>query len=51
MCIRDRNKDVFRKFREWGILKISDENYLFNSKKYTLGYLAEAVISLSLIHI
>jgi NTE family protein len=40
-----KNKDVFRKFREWGILKISDENYLFNSKKYTLGYLAEAVIS------
>ena len=36
---------VFRKFREWVSLKISDENYFFHQGKYTLGYLAETVIS------
>lgn len=39
------NKDVFREFREWGHVKIINENYFFHHKKYTLGYLAEAVIS------
>ncbi|TKB99884.1 patatin-like phospholipase family protein [Pedobacter cryotolerans] len=36
---------VFRKFREWAHIKISDERYFYHSKKYTLGYAAEAVIS------
>lgn len=34
-----------RHVREWVRLKISDENYVFHRGKYTLGYLAEAVIS------
>lgn len=38
-------QEPFRKFREWGQVKISDENYFFHSQKYTLGYLAEAVLS------
>lgn len=37
--------DVFRKFREWGHIKLSDENYFFHTNKYTLGYLVEGVIS------
>lgn len=31
--------------RQWVNLKISDENYFFHKGKYTLGYLAEGVIS------
>lgn len=34
-----------RKFREWGHIKISDEHYFFHTKSYTIGYLAEGVIS------
>lgn len=40
-----KNAAVFRKFRTWGVVRISDENYLFKSKNYTFGYSAEAVIS------
>ena len=36
---------VSRKFRQWVNLKISDENYFFHQGNYTLGYLAEGVIS------
>ncbi len=36
---------AFRQFRDWGYLKISDEHYFFHTKKYTLGYLAEGVLS------
>lgn len=36
---------VIRKFRQWVNLKISDENYFFHQGNYTLGYLAEGVIS------
>lgn len=35
----------FRKFRQWFSLKISDENYFFQQGNYTLGYLAEGVVS------
>lgn len=31
--------------RQWLSIKMSDENYFFHSGKYTLGYLAEGVIS------
>lgn len=31
--------------RNWGNLKISDENYFFHKGKYTLGYQVEAVLS------
>jgi NTE family protein len=34
-----------QKFREWGHIKISDEHYFFHTKSYTLGYLAEGVLS------
>jgi len=37
--------NVIRKFRQWLSLKISDENYFFHKGNYTLGYLAEGVIS------
>lgn len=37
--------EVIRKFRQWVSLKISDENYFLHEGNYTLGYLAEAVIS------
>ncbi len=37
--------DEERKFRDWGQIKISDEHYFFHTKKYSLGYLAEGVIS------
>jgi NTE family protein len=37
--------NVIRKFRQWMSLKISDENYFFHQGNYTLGYLAEGVIS------
>ena len=36
---------VIRKFRQWVSFKISDENYFFHEGRYTLGYLAEGVIS------
>lgn len=36
---------IFRAFREWGHVKISDEHYFFHNKKYTLGFLLEGVIS------
>lgn len=37
--------NVSRHFRDWVHVKISDENYFFHSHTYTLGYLAEAVLS------
>ncbi|MES2419311.1 MAG: patatin-like phospholipase family protein [Bacteroidota bacterium] len=37
--------NIFRKFRDWGAVKISDEYYFLHTKKYTLGYLAEGVLS------
>lgn len=37
--------DVERKYREWMHIKLSDEHYFFHTKHYSLGYLAEAVIS------
>ena len=36
---------VRRTFRKWVNIKLSDENYFFHQPNYTLGYLAEAVIS------
>nr|WP_255695558.1 patatin-like phospholipase family protein [Pedobacter sp. MC2016-14] len=36
---------VNRPFREWFNLKVSDENYFLHKKKYSVGYLAEAVVS------
>ena len=43
--VNGQNIQIFRKFREWVSVKISDENYFFRQGDYTLGYLAEAVIS------
>ncbi|MBB2145437.1 patatin [Pedobacter sp. LMG 31464] len=40
-----KNTVLKRTFREWGSIKLSDENYFFHTKNYTLGYLAEGVIS------
>lgn len=37
--------DVFRTYRHWFSLKLSDENYFLHKGDYTLGYLAEAVAS------
>jgi NTE family protein len=34
-----------RTLRQWLNFKVSDENYFFHKGKYTLGYLAEAVVS------
>lgn len=34
-----------RTLRQWLNFKVSDENFFFHKGKYTLGYLAEAVIS------
>lgn len=34
-----------KKNRYWGNLKLSDENYIFSTGKYTLGYLLEGVLS------
>lgn len=36
---------IFRQFRNWGYIKLSDEHYFLHHKKYTLGYLAESVLS------
>jgi NTE family protein len=36
---------VYRQFRSWPSLKISDEYYFFHTKKYTAGYLVEGVLS------
>lgn len=36
---------IFRRFRDWGSIKISDDHYFLHTRKYTLGYLAEGVIS------
>ncbi|RZJ78127.1 MAG: patatin, partial [Flavobacterium sp.] len=36
---------VQRKFREWGHIKISNENYFFHTRNYSLGYLVEGVAS------
>ena len=36
---------INRQFREWFNLKVSDENYFLHKKKYSLGYLAEGVLS------
>ena len=36
---------INRQFREWFNLKVSDENYFLHKKKYSLGYLAEGVVS------
>lgn len=37
--------NVYKELRDWGYLKISDEHYFFHTKKYTLGYLVEGVLS------
>ena len=37
--------NVVHRNRNWVNAKISDENYFFHNGRYTLGYLAEAVIS------
>ena len=37
--------NINRTFRQWGNIKISDENYFFHQSNYTLGYLMEGVIS------
>jgi len=37
--------NLFRQFRNWGYLKITDENYFLHKEKYTLGYLVEGVLS------
>ncbi|MET0574196.1 MAG: patatin-like phospholipase family protein [Pedobacter agri] len=31
--------------RQWGTIKLSQENYFFHLKKYTLGYIVEGVVS------
>ncbi|WP_316768356.1 patatin-like phospholipase family protein [Pedobacter frigiditerrae] len=36
---------VQRTFREWGSIKLSDEHYFLHTKKYSLGYQVEGVIS------
>lgn len=36
---------VIRRDRHWINIQLSDENYFFNSGRYTLGYLAEGVYS------
>jgi NTE family protein len=36
---------INRTFRQWGNIKLSDENYFFHQSRYTLGYLVEGVIS------
>lgn len=36
---------VDSKYREWFSVKLSDENYFLQKRKYSLGYLAEAVFS------
>jgi len=36
---------IQRTFREWGSIKLSDEHYFLHSKKYSLGYLVEGVLS------
>jgi NTE family protein len=36
---------VDSKYREWFNVKVSDENYFLQKRKYSLGYLAEAVFS------
>lgn len=36
---------VDSKYREWFNVKISDENYFLQKRKYALGYIAEAVFS------
>ena len=38
-------KTVDKQYRHWLNLKVSDENYLPISPKYSVGYLAEAVVS------
>lgn len=40
-----KSAGVQRKYKDWAYIKISDENYFFHRRKYSLGYLAEAVIS------
>ncbi|MGF1923591.1 MAG: patatin-like phospholipase family protein [Bacteroidia bacterium] len=37
--------DGFRRYRNWGALKLTDEHYFFNRKKYALGYTFEGVLS------
>jgi NTE family protein len=39
------NLSPSKNVRNWGYLKISDENYFLHSGKYTLGYLFDGVIS------
>lgn len=36
---------ISRNFREWGHVKLSEENYFLHTSSYTLGYLVEGVIS------
>lgn len=36
---------VYKQLRDWGYVKISDEYYFFHTKRYTLGYLVEGVLS------
>ncbi|MET3113776.1 NTE family protein [Pedobacter sp. CG_S7] len=43
--INDHIIGLERQNREWFNVKVSDENYFLKKGKYTLGYLAEAVIS------
>ena len=35
----------YSKLHHWGTIKLTQENYFFHYKKYTLGYLVEGVIS------
>ncbi len=40
-----RENLTFRQDRQWGAARLSDENYMFTSGKYTLGYQIEGVVS------
>ncbi|QPH41805.1 patatin-like phospholipase family protein [Pedobacter endophyticus] len=39
------NSPEYSKLHHWGTIKLTQENYFFHYKKYTLGYLIEGVIS------
>ena len=41
----NHTSSIFRAFREWGLVKLSDEHYFYHTKKYTLGYLIEGVLA------
>ncbi len=38
-------EEVHRRNREWFSVKVSDENYFFHNRNYSLGYLMEGVLS------